>query len=171
MSPGAPSTTRPNPGADAPPAGGGAPANRPPGSAPGADGTPGTNPARPGADGGGADVPGQNRPNAGGDAGAPGSSATPKRTWGQFASSTLGGVGTSAALGLGLAGATGGFGGFAGAAANAAGNVASTAIVVEGVKAVIDTLTGAVGTAFEQLTENPINLAIVAGVIAVVVLR
>jgi hypothetical protein len=36
---------------------------------------------------------------------------------------------------------------------------------------VVDTLTGAVGGAFETLTENPINLAIVAGVIAVVVLR
>jgi hypothetical protein len=55
--------------------------------------------------------------------------------------------------------------------AGAAGQVASTALVVDGVKAVIETLTGAASEGFSQLTENPINLAIVAGVIALVVLR
>lgn len=84
----------------------------------------------------------------------------------------MGGAATSAGVGLGIAGATGAFGGGGfGGLANAAGNVASTALVVEGVKAVIETLTDAVGGAFETLTENPVNLAIVAGVIAVVVLR
>lgn len=173
VAPGAPSQTpggRPG-GAGGAEVGGNPPANRPPGTQPGADGTPGTNQPRPGADGGGADVPGQNRPPPGGDAGAGGASAAPSRTWAGWAGNTLGGVGVSAGVGLGLAGATGGFGGMFGAAANAGASVANTALVVEGVKAIIETLTGAAGAAFESLAENPINLAIVAGVVAVVVLR
>jgi hypothetical protein len=85
----------------------------------------------------------------------------------------FGSVLSSAGIGLGLAGITGAFspGGFGNSLLDAGANVANTALVIEGVKAVIDTLTGAAGAAFEQLADNPMNLAIVAGVIAVVVLR
>lgn len=172
IAPGAPSQTpNPRPGVDgAPDVGGGAPANRPPGTQPGGADVPGTNQPRPGADGGGADVPGQNRPPAGGDAGTAGASAAPARTG---AGGALSGAIGSAGIGLGLAGLTGAFspGGFGSNLLDAGANVANTALVIEGVKAVIDTLTGAAGAAFEQLADNPINLAIVAGVIAVVVLR
>jgi len=172
VAPGAPSQTpNPRPGVDgAPDVGGGAPANRPPGTQPGGADVPGTNQPRPGADGGGADVPGQNRPPAGGDAGTAGSSAAPARTG---AGGALSGALGSAGIGLGLAGLTGAFspGGFGSNLLDAGANVANTALVIEGVKAVIDTLTGAAGAAFEQLADNPMNLAIVAGVVALVVLR
>jgi hypothetical protein len=173
IAPGAPSTTpsaRPG-GVNSPDVAGNPPANRPPGTEPAGLDVPGTNNPRPGANGGGIDAPGQTRPNAGGDAGAPGAAATPPRTWGQFLGGQTASAATSIGLGVGLTAATGGFGGFGGAVAGAAGQVASTALVVDGVKAVIETLTGAASEGFSQLTENPINLAIVAGVIALVVLR
>jgi len=49
--------------------------------------------------------------------------------------------------------------------------VGQTAIAGEAAKEIVKTLTDAVGSGFDKLTENPINLAIVAGVIALVVLR
>jgi hypothetical protein len=81
------------------------------------------------------------------------------------------GIGSSLALGGGLTGLglfmSGGAGGLGSQAVNAAGQVATAAVAAEAAKEMFNKALEALG----KFTENPINLAIVAGVIGLVVLR
>lgn len=162
ITPGGPQPSPPN--RPAPPSGdvSGIPPGRNPPA--GADGTP---PTRPGAEGGGADAPGATRPNTGGDAGAAGASAAPPRTWGQFLGGNLGGAATSAGVGLGLAGATGAFsggGGLFGSALDAGASVANTALIMDAIRDMYN-------NTVESITGNPVNMAIVAGVVGFMLFR
>jgi hypothetical protein len=161
ISPGNPAPSPPN--RPAPPSGdvSGIPPGRNPPA--GADGTP---PTRPGAEGGGADAPGATRPATGGDAGAAGASATPQRTWGQFLGGGASGVATSATLGLGVAGLTGAFapGGFGGNLIDAGASVANTALIVDAIRDMYN-------NTVSSITDNPVNMAIVAGVVGFMLFR
>jgi hypothetical protein len=55
--------------------------------------------------------------------------------------------------------------------ASAGAAVAQTAVLADAGKEVVDSVLNFVGGGFDTLTQNPINLAIVAGVIALVLLR
>jgi len=55
--------------------------------------------------------------------------------------------------------------------ASAGAAVGQTAVLAEAGKEVVDSVLNFVGGGFDTLTQNPINLAIVAGVIALVLLR